>query len=66
MATLSPPPKNRARGEDADDPDPDAATSALLVRAAQPDPAAKDEVWDAVAALTGVPPGRLRDVQQAF
>ena len=50
----------------ADDPDPDSAVSALLVRAASADPQAKQEVWDAVAGLTGVPLGRLRDVQQAF
>jgi len=49
-----------------DDPDPDRAVSALLVRAASLDPAAKQEVWDAVRGLAGVPLGRLRDVQQAF
>ena len=50
----------------AEDPDPDSAVSALLVRAASADPAAKQEAWDAVAGLTGVPLGKLHDVQQAF
>ena len=50
----------------ADDPDPDAAVSVLLVRAARADAAAKQEVWDAVAGSNRVPLGRLRDVQQAF
>ncbi|WP_199509510.1 aminopeptidase N [Nucisporomicrobium flavum] len=48
------------------DPDPDAIHSALTVRAASPEPAAKEEVWRAVFGERRVPPSALRPIGRAF
>ena len=48
------------------DPDPDAAVRALGVRAALPDPAAKDAVWAEVFDKRSVPAGGVFDVAPLF
>ncbi|UQU61555.1 aminopeptidase N [Couchioplanes caeruleus] len=48
------------------DPDPDAIYSALTVRAASPEPAAKEELWQAVFRERRVPPSALRTIGRAF
>ena len=48
------------------DPDPDAWVRALTVRAAQPDPAAKAEVWQQLAVDRAVPVNSVRQVAEAF
>ena len=48
------------------DPDPDAWIKALTARAAQPDPAAKQEAWNALASGTAVPLGSTYVVAEAF
>jgi aminopeptidase N len=48
------------------DPNPDAWVRALAVRAAQPDQAAKLQVWEAVVDKLEVPMGMLREVATAF
>ncbi|MFJ3231136.1 aminopeptidase N [Streptomyces sp. NPDC086787] len=48
------------------DPDPDAWTSALAVRAALPDPAAKAEVWQRLAVDRTVPVSSVGQVATAF
>ena len=48
------------------DPDPDSAFQALTVRAAVPEAAAKDEVWQAVFEARSVPPDRILDLGPAF
>src|SRR5438128_50176 len=49
------------------DPDPDAASSALAVRASQDDAAAKEEVWQALMVDRTVPAGTARrTVSQRF
>ena len=65
-ASLGLPVDDEVAALQAEDPDPEAAVSALLVRAATPDPAAKQHVWDVVVGGTAVPLGRLREVQVAF
>jgi aminopeptidase N len=48
------------------DPDPDSAFQALTVRAAVPEAAAKDEVWQAVFEDRSVPPDRILGLGPAF
>jgi aminopeptidase N len=48
------------------DPDPDAATRAVLVRAALPDPGAKAEAWGAAVVDRKVPMGMLVEFGAAF
>ncbi len=48
------------------DPDPDAWVRALAARAAQPDPGAKDEAWDALVPMSRVPLAAVGMVGRAF
>ncbi|MFG1609851.1 aminopeptidase N [Actinoplanes sp. NPDC049265] len=50
----------------ASDPDPDAPWSALAVRAARPDAAAKEEAWQAIFTERRVPPSTFGAVGRAF
>ena len=48
------------------DPDPEAWVRAFAVRSARPDPAAKQEAWDAVLEGRTVPLGSVRELGSAF
>jgi aminopeptidase N len=51
---------------DREDPNPDAWTRALAVKAARPDPEAKEEVWQAIVEKHDVPMESLGEVATAF
>jgi len=53
-------------GLETEDPDPEAWVQAMLVRAAQPDPAAKEDAWQAVLSGNTIPLGSSQALAMAF
>ena len=51
---------------EAQDPDPDAWVRSMIVRAAQPEAAAKEQAWQAMRSGTAVPLGSAQDLATAF